>query len=1015
MNPFKTYLLSFTAVISLHSMAFAQLPATRLDGLFPTGAAPGQILDVTIFGGDLDGVNKLHFSHAGITAEQKMRDPTPFEEGKQVVENQFIVTVKPDVPPGHYSVRCQGKYGLSGPRTFVIDSFTQVTETEPNNSPTEASEIATLPGSVNGQLNGGTDTDWFKFQGQANQRLLVECYAQRIDSPVEAVLKLTSADGRVLAECRRARGMDPVLDVNLPAQGTYFLSITDVLYRGGGDYTYRLAMGSFPAIDFVFPPAGLAGSNEEYTIYGRNLPGGQPANLSREGRPLEQLTVRIPIPADVSDKLSFSERLDPVRASLSGIEYRVPSPAGPSNPVLLTVATAPLVREAADNNSPKTAQTLVPPCEVAGQFYPQRDTDWYQFEAKAGAVYWLEVYSHRLGCSTDPSLVIERVEKKTDTGEEVVTQITWTDDVRQREGGYEFDDRHRDPAYQFTAPADGTYRVFVREGFSSLVSDPALTYRLAIRPAMPDFRLAAVPCDSSGAIFLRKGGREAVRVVAFRQDGFDGEITVTATGLPEGVTASEFIIGPQANAGLLVLTADANAGGKMGQIQIVGKSKIADKEITRMARPAHPLSPVPFAQPNNPGQPSLASRLTDNLPVVVSDAEIARVAMKLQDPLLVETARGGVVKFKYAVTRDNGAGGNITGFPVGLPPNIGLPQVGMGGNAEGEFELRLQSNTPTGTYSFCLQGMLQGMNYSRNPEAAEKAKQQAERVGKILADSQQKTQTAQQTQQQAQNNLNQANNELNQANSAKAAADQNQTNAANALKAATEAMENAKKQLEGKPDDAGLKQQFEAAQKALADATEKAKMATEAQTTAAKNLELAQTKQKEMTDAKTKADQDLQAAQQFQQQAQQEKQRSDQIYQQRQQEANQRGYNLIIPSTSVKLKIVEYPINLTGLPEKSTVKQGDKVEIPFKVERLYGFNQNVNTQLQLPGGVGGLQIQNINLDPNQTDGKIIVMAQPNATPGDHQVTFRADLNFNGQGLTLTRPIVLTVQAVEPAK
>ncbi len=125
----------------------------------------------------------------------------------------------------------------------------------------------------------------------------------------------------------------------------------------------------------------------------------------------------------------------------------------------MTVATAPIVREAADNNTPQTAQTLVPPCEVAGQFFPQRDADWYTFDAKAGAVYWLEVYSHRLGCATDPSLVIERVEKKPDTGEEVATQIAWIDDVRQREGGYEFDDRHRDPAYQFTAPADGTYRV----------------------------------------------------------------------------------------------------------------------------------------------------------------------------------------------------------------------------------------------------------------------------------------------------------------------------------------------------------------------------------------------------------------------------------------------------------------------------------------------------------------------------------------------------------------------------
>ncbi len=106
--------------------------------------------------------------------------------------------------------------------------------------------------------------------------------------------------------------------MTLPAEGSYLLGIHDALYRGGGDYTYRLTLGSFPAIDFVFPPAGLAGSNDEYTLYGRNLPGGLPSNLIRNGRPLEQLNVRIPIPADASEKLAFSERLEPSRAAYRG-------------------------------------------------------------------------------------------------------------------------------------------------------------------------------------------------------------------------------------------------------------------------------------------------------------------------------------------------------------------------------------------------------------------------------------------------------------------------------------------------------------------------------------------------------------------------------------------------------------------------------------------------------------------------------------------------------------------------
>ncbi|MCA9172976.1 MAG: PPC domain-containing protein [Planctomycetales bacterium] len=999
-------LLSLLAVGQLA----AQLPATRLDGIFPPAAAPGQTLELTLFGADLDDVDKLHFSHPGITAAQKQADPRPFDEGQQPVENVFVVTVKGGVPPGHHSVRCQGKYGLSNPRTFVVDSSPAVAETEPNNELEQATEIEALPAAVNGQLNGGADIDWYKFTGQAGQRLLIDGLARRIDSRADAVVTLTAADGRILAASRQARAGDPFIDVVLPASGVYFVKVHESLYAGGGDYPYRLTIDSRPVVDFVFPPAGLPGSNDEYTIYGRNLPGGKVTDLTREGRPLEQLTVRIPLPADAVDQLRFSERLDPHQFSIDGVEYRVNSPSGPSNPALVTVATAPVVREQDNNDSPQAAQQLTIPCEVAGQFYPQRDVDWYTFDAKAGDDFWIEVYSHRLGVPTDPLLVVLRVEKN-EAGEEKITQLGWVDDGGRREGGHEFDERSHDPLFHFSAPADGTYRVLVRDGYATLVSDPRLVYRLAIRQAKPDFRLAAVPTDSSGAVFLRKGGREAIRVIAYRQDGFDGEIRVSASGLPGGVTASEFVIGPASFVGTLVLSADANAPGGIGQLRVTGKATVGGAEVTRVARPAHPLQPVPFAQPNNPGQPSLTGRLAADLPVVVSEGETARVVMKLEDPAVVETARGGVVKFKYSVTRQDGAGGNINGFPIGLPPNMGVPQVGIGGNASGEFELRLQANTPPGAYSFCLAGMLQGMNYSRNPEAAEQAKQRQERINKIFTDSQQKVTAAQQAAQKAQNDLNQANAEVNQATTAKSQADQLSSNAANAAKAAADALTAALQQSDAKPDDAGLKQQFEAARTKSDEEAKKAKDASDAAAVAAKKLEEAMAKQKATQEAKTKADQDVQAAQQFQQQAQQEKQRTDQRAQQLQQQANLRGFNLIIPSTPVTLRIAEYPITLTS-PEKAAVKQGEKVDIPLKIERLYGFDQQVNTQLIVPGGVGGLQIQNLNIAQNQTDGPVVVTAQPTATPGDHSLTLRVTMNFNGQGLTLDRQVVLTVEKVE---
>jgi Bacterial pre-peptidase C-terminal domain len=989
----------------------AQLPATRLDGIFPSGSTVGQSIDVTIVGTDLDDVTQLQFSHPGIAAKQKMSEPTVFDDGPQPTENQFSVTVAADVPPGKYSVRCQGKFGMSGPRTFVVDTLNSLNEAEPNNDKDKATELTQLPIVANGQLAGGADVDWYRFSGVAGQRWVIEAHAGQIDSPAAIVLAVVAPDGRVLGESRRVGVNDPTLDIKIPYDGTYWVRVRDIVYAGGNDYVYRLTIGNRPVIDFVFPPAGLAGSNDEYLVYGRNLPGGQPSSLLRNGQPLEQVAVRIPIGGDSVDRLSFSARLEPHQAGLDGFEFRLPSPAGASNPSLITVATAPIVKEI-ENNAPQSAQKLTVPSEVVGQFFPQRDVDWYTFDAKAGEEMAIELYSHRLGVPTDASLILFRVDK-TETGEEKTTQLAWVEDVTQRDGGFEFDQRTNDPFYIFKAPADGTYRLLVREALSSVVSDPGLVYRLAIRNLKPDFRIAVCPIDSSGEMFLRKGGRAAVNVVVFRQDGFLGEIKLSATGLPAGVTAPEVIVGPDSPQTAFAFSAAADAAKGIGEISIVGRATIAGAEVTRTARTGHTLVAIQSSQPNNAGQASLAAKLTDKLPIVVSEAETERVVLSMQDPARVETSRGGVLKLKYKVARQEGAGGNVTGFVFGLPRVMNIPQVNIGGANEGEFELRFPANMTPGTYTMNLVATNQGVNYARNPEAAAKAKERQERVTKIFTESQQKSQTAQQTAQQAQTTLAQLNTLLSQATTAKTTTEQTAIAMTSAVKAATNTVAAAKKQLETKPDDETLKQQVAVAEKAVVDANEKARIANEAAAEALKKFEEATKNQQAGQEAKKKADEELQAAQKFQQLAQGEKQRADQKAQQLQQQSTMRGFNHMIFGTPVTISVADYPIKLTGPLEKFNVKQGEKIDVPFKVERLFEFNQQVNFQVIAPNGVAGLQIQNLNLPGDKIDGVVTITAQANATPGDHNLTVRTSMNFNGQNLTFDRTIVLSVEKVDP--
>ncbi len=987
----------------------AQLPVARLDGVFPAGANPGKTFDLTIAGADLDDVDRLHFSHGGITAQRKMVPPGPFDDGPQPAPNQFVVTAAGDVPPGLYEVRAQGKYGISNPRVIEVGTLPEVNETEGNNTPGQPNDVA-LPVVVNGQINGGADVDCVRFTAKPGERVLIVCDTRRIDSPLDVILTVFDARGKTLAESGVGSVGPALVDFAAPADACV-VRVTDALYRGGAQYTYRLIVGALPHIDFVFPPAGQPGTTAQMTLFGRNLPGGQPSGLTADGRPLEKLAVSVALPGNPLEAILAGVRLEPQQAGVDALEYRVSAPQGASNSALVGFVTAPVVLEQEANNTPETAQKLEPPCEVAGQFHPLRDRDWYTFSAKQGDVFAVEVLSHRLGLPTDPSLIVQQVTKN-EAGQEQTTLLARVDDVGNRDGGYEFDARTTDPVYRFVAPAEGTYRLLVQDGYSALKSDPRLVYRLAVRREQPDFRLAAVPADSSGALLLRKGGRGALRVVAFRRDGFAEPIRVSANGLPQGVTSTEVVIGPASNAATLVLTAADGASATSGQVQVAGKALVGGQEATRIARCGGALLPPP--QMMQPGQvmPGIRARVTNSIVVAVSELEVASVALTAGQDQVIETARGAVLKVPYTVVRRNEYKGGLTAFPTDLPPNTNPQQFGIGDQGSGEFQVNLTSSTPPGTYTFHVNAFAQGVPYKRNPEAAQAAAERKAKFDKIAPETADAMKAATDAAQKAKQALDEAAAQLKAASDKKTAAEKVASDTAAAAKTTADASVQAKKAAADNANDANLQAAAGTAEKATAEAALKAKTAADDLAAAQKALEEAQAKAKTAEEGKAVAGKTAQEATSRAQLAQQLKQQADQRAQQLANEAQQRNINYWTPSTPVTIKIAEFPITFEGPPAQATVKQGASLELPVKVTRLYGFDQPVNVQVVLPGGVGGIGVQNIQVAQGQADGKLTFAAQPNATVGTHNVTVRVQMNWNGQNLQFDRTVGLTVEEVK---
>jgi hypothetical protein len=1003
-------------IFGVTSALEAQLPATRLASIYPAGANPGAKLDVTIAGADLDDVNKLQFSHAGITAVQKMAEPGPFDKGPQPVANTFELTIAANVPPGRYEARVVGKYGMSNPRAFTVGTLPELLEVEPNNAQDTATAIEKFPTIVNGRSQSAGDVDFYKITVAAGQRIVVDCFARRIDSRMDAVLTIYDSSGRELNSNRNQQRGESLLDFTAPAAGDYFVKVNDTTYQGTGDYFYRLSVGAMPHIDFVFPPAGIAGSRA-FTVYGRNLPGGQPAGISIDGHALQKITTNIAIPAAVNNDAFTSAFIEPEMAGIDATPYQIKSPAGPSNIALVGIASAPPVNEVEPNNTPAAPQKLTLPCEVQGQFFPKRDRDWFEFEAKKDDVYTIEIISNRLGLPTDPNFIILQVTTKEVPGkdgaaattEEQVKTLVTVEESTARIGGEEFDGRSSDPVHEFKVPADGRYRILVRDSQSGSRADPRNVYRLAIRPQKPDFRLVAVARNSYASVLLRKSGHTAIEIVAIRRDGFAGDITVSATGMPAGVTCPPVVIGGQQNSACLMLAAAANAAPATGLMQVTGRTRVGNADVTRPALIGTAVTPLPIQRNNNQPRPPALARLARNLAVSISEKETAPIAMTIGNGQIYETPRAGIVKIPYKRAGD--FKGKLTVNGVNLPANFELKQFDMNPNG-GEFPINLKANTPTGTFTIHLRGLAQQVKYARNPEAAAAATERKKEVDKINAEAAAAAKAATDAKTAADKAATDTAAAAKAANDKKVAADAALTAAMGVTKDSADKAAAAKAAATAKPDDATLASAATAAQRAADDAATKLKAAQDAVAGAQTGLDDANVKAKVSADAKTVADKAATDAAARAKAAMDLKTITDKRATDTAAAAKPANRNVAIVSNTITIKIAPAPITLAATQPAAPLKQGEKIEIPVSITRLFGFAEAVTVSAPIPSGVAGISIPNATIAKGQNAAKLTITAAANATAGQHNLTVRAALKLNNQDLTVEQPITLNVQKVE---
>ena len=676
----------------------AQLPAARLSAIYPAGGKAGSDVEVVLTGADLEGVDRLHFSHAGLTALQKTQ-PVEGQPAPQPVANTFIVKIAADVPVGMYELRAIGAYGITNPRAFAVNDRAEALEIEPNNSFTQAVEVP-LGAIVNGRCDPARDVDYFRFAAKAGERVIFDLWGERLDSRLDATLEVYDSNWRQLGIDRDTQRRDPFFELTVPADGNYLVKVYDFQYSGGPDCVYRLAIGATPYIDFVFPPAGLPGTKGAFTLFGRNLPGGTPApGVIVAGRPLEQLAVELELPS-AADQLKSDSPVAPSGAFLDGFNYRLATPAGSSNPITIGFATAPVVAEQEPNDTPAQANKIAVPCEVAAQFAARGDVDYFEFTAKQGEVFRVDVISSRLGLPADPWFMIEQVTLA--DGKEQVKEIRAEDDAAENIGGLSFATASPDAGFRFAVPADGTYRIQLHDLYYETRGDPRLVYRLSLRKEHADFRLVALTEFPNGGPqnpspwtnLLRKGGTDMLTVLVERRDGFDGPIDLAVEGLPPGVTSAGAVVGPGQTRAMLVLAAAESVADWAGAIRVVGKAKIGDQEVTHEARPATIL----HGAANRPAP----ARLSRDLALAVAGG-VAPLLVEATTPP-VTLVQGQQLPIALKGTRRGEFKGAISLTALNLPVNVQNDTVALAADqTDATLNLFVQNNVPPGRYSFYVQ------------------------------------------------------------------------------------------------------------------------------------------------------------------------------------------------------------------------------------------------------------------------------------------------------------------------
>jgi hypothetical protein len=145
--------------------------------------------------------------------------------------------------------------GGSGRRPFVVGDLPEIIESESNSLP-ERAESVSLPVTINGQIAGERDVDYYRLTLEAGQAVRCELAASRLGSPLDAVIEIRDPEGGRATVSEQRVGCDPIVTFRAAQSGWYTLMIANLGYYGGPEYVYRATLTVGDAAESGTMPIG---------------------------------------------------------------------------------------------------------------------------------------------------------------------------------------------------------------------------------------------------------------------------------------------------------------------------------------------------------------------------------------------------------------------------------------------------------------------------------------------------------------------------------------------------------------------------------------------------------------------------------------------------------------------------------------------------------------------------------------------------------------------------------------